>query len=209
MKRKTNYHILLLVLLAVATVPHLRAQVQESTPQPCNTQRAKAQLGLMEEAFKGCDNLTEVKLPANTEYVGKNAFTNCPALRKVVLAPAKLTTLTETPFPDQDGLKIYVTDIEEKEKLDNEYAFQKTIVIVGEPTSVSDTRMADPYHVSICKNILNITPGSQDTQVSIYDMRGICLAQRSIQRNEQAAFSLHQGVYIVKIGNESIRVLIK
>lgn len=39
-----------------------------------------------EEAFKGCDRLTDIILPPNTRSIGKDAFKGCSSLEKVVLS---------------------------------------------------------------------------------------------------------------------------
>lgn len=54
-------------------------------------------VGIGEEAFRGCDQLTSVSLPNSIKTIGRNAFYGCSALQDVTL-PSSLTTIDASAF---------------------------------------------------------------------------------------------------------------
>ena len=170
--------------------------------------KVNALFGLPDEAFKGCTHLTEIALPANTQTIGAHAFSDCPALAKVVVAPAKLATMGSDAFPDREGLVIYVADAEQMAALYAQYHFIKTRVTTATPTAITSVVASEPYHIRIAQGCLTVTPTDHETTVSIFRLDGTCEAQRTALRGESLSFSLTQGVYIVRIGHHSVRVLI-
>ncbi len=197
MKRKKFFSIMFATMLSTSAI----LQAQDTT--------TVTPLGLAKDAFKGCTKLVEITLPANTQIVGDNAFAACPLLAKVVLAPGKLSTLTDTPFPDQDGLKIYVTDAAEKDKLDQKYGFTKTVVLVAEPTAVEQINTNTDFRIALSNGKVSVTLDKKAVNIGVYNMNGMCIAQQCASKGQTTTFNLAQGVYAVRIGQKSIRVLIK
>ena len=57
----------------------------------------KAVVGIDEEAFAGCNNITRVTIPEGAVYIGERAFSGCTRLASVVM-PNSVTSIDERAF---------------------------------------------------------------------------------------------------------------
>ena len=73
------------------------------------------------ETFMGCWELTNIKLPPNTQIIAKSAFEQCISLQRITLSDT-VTTIGESAFKECESLTSIV--IPEKVKVINEYTFQ-------------------------------------------------------------------------------------
>lgn len=62
---------------------------------------------IADEAFKGCEGITDVILPEGLLTIGKNSFSGCKALKTIVL-PSSLQLIDDYAFADCSNLKTIV-----------------------------------------------------------------------------------------------------
>ncbi len=66
-------------------------------------------VGIEEEAFKNCDNLTSIKVPDGVTSIGENAFEGCTALERLIL-PDSIESVGIEAFKGCDALKYNIYD---------------------------------------------------------------------------------------------------
>lgn len=68
-------------------------------------------LGVPNQAFSGCDDMTEIILPKDTSSIGSNAFNGCTSLTSITcMANTPPTCGSVNPFASTNNCPIYVPD---------------------------------------------------------------------------------------------------
>ena len=91
-------------------------------------------------AFNGCTALTSITVPATVTSIASNAFANCTALTSVYLETTEFTSglMTNTSFPDKDGLTIYCQNKAVKDAIDA-LGYTKTVAYYEQYVTGSET----------------------------------------------------------------------
>ena len=174
------------------------------------------------ETFSGCDRLTSICLPLALDTIKEEAFSGCSRLASVTF-PASLKLIGEQAFYDCAGLQ-FMTSLAAVPPAVNEMTFQTVSrdIPVYVPEDAYDDYLRDMYWRE-----LNLQPFTSATNVdmlslaesvmvvgrevvlqlehpihaTVYDLDGRC-----VLRTEDNRFALPQGVYIIKVGNASVKV---
>ena len=99
-------------------------------------------MAIRSNAFKGCSGLTEITVPVNVTSIAANAFADCTALEAVYIESSTYTSglLTNTTFPDKDGLIIYCENKEVQNAI-NALGYTETKAVNVNATAVSGIKM--------------------------------------------------------------------
>lgn len=157
-----------------------------------------------DNAFKGSNLLEKIYMPKNVEHIGAHAFEDCPNLCMIAFS-TDAETFGEAAFPDQN-LKIYVSTYEIKRKLDEQFKFEKTQVVVGVPESIGEIVSLSDFR--LLENELIITP-NDTADIRIYSLDGQLVSSASVSASESHVFTLESGFYLVQINNKVVKIYIK
>lgn len=91
--------------------------------------KGKPVLGIGDEAFKGCTDITSITLPDTVEFIELSAFEGCTAL-KTINTPSNLTMIGELAFAGCSSLEAF--DIPEKMDTFVKNAFRDTPLLETE-----------------------------------------------------------------------------
>ena len=143
-----------------------------------------------EEAFKGCNGLTRIKLPNTITKIGKYAFKGCSGLTSITI-PDSVTEIGEYAFKGCSGLTS-ITIPNSVTKI-GEYAFGDCsgLTSITIPNSVT---VIGEYAFEDCSGLTSITLPDSVTEIGYEAFRG-CSGLTSITIPDS----------VTKIGNQSFR----
>lgn len=81
------------------------------------------------------------------------------------------------------------------------------ITLLGGSTSVNSPSTSNSFKYYTSGNTLNLFNLEQGALVNVYSLTGV-LVQSSVAQSSDASFLLDKGIYIVKVGNETAKVII-
>ena len=154
-------------------------------------------------AFRRCANLEYIAIGSAVETIGNYAFCDCHGLKNIKVLPVTPPVVNENAFDGNPAwvpnCKLYVpAGSEEAYKTAAGWSLFAQNTYAGTPSAtVSD------INVSVENGAIIIT-GAIQPQVSVFDMQG-----RIIFAGATNYIEIPQaGVYIVKVGGESVKVVI-
>ncbi len=102
-------------------------------------------------AFKDCTALTSITIPAAVTSIASDAFSGCTALTRVDLEATEFTSglMTNTSFPDKDGLTIYCENKTVKDAVEA-LGYTETQVVYDQYATGSET-VSNEYSWSLDK----------------------------------------------------------
>ncbi len=182
-------------------------------------------------AFAFCYALKSINIPPLTEYIGFNAFRSCKGLEYVEI-PASVDSLANTCFVSCKALKEVTVNWTDPTlvKYEGEAVFHD--VLIGNVTLIVPAGMEETYEKAfIWQNFGTIseaiptfvenTPqtgiflssgkgtleiyGLQTFSVNIYTISGVCIVKDSFEKQ----FALPAGVYLVRIGDKTLKAIVK
>ena len=154
--------------------------------------------------FSRCESLTSVTIPGSVTSIGNMAFTDCSSLMEVkveAVVPPTIETLWAFNGVDK-SIPIYVPaeSIEAYRMAEYWSEFTNFLPIEGESTGIASPSLSESIIVKDGEVHLNL-PGTFEAQV--YDLQG-----RHVLSTTETSFALPQGTYIIKIGDEAVKVAI-
>ena len=214
--------------LQSVTIPNSVKEIGDAAFQNC-TSLSTAEIGsglreLNYRLFKG-SGLTEITIPANVKVIGKECFQDCANLKNVVIADGvrkidnsafKNTAIEEIEIPasvTEIGTNITLKNtvwIVEKDSYAHQYAVENNLIFKIKSENGSQT--------SVTKQITNIniyTYGkiiiveNATDEILVYDVMGrlVCRDATPCVRAELRMNDV--GVYIVKVGNLTKKVIVE
>lgn len=182
-----------------------------------------------EWAFRRCINLTDVEIGPNVQTIGESAFEDCHALESLVI-PQSVTAIGDRAFNSGKIQKIYVyseTPVECSEYADifsnaaYEYAtlyvpkgtleaYKVVIpwknfanIVENDNSGIEDAVANDTdFLIYVNDSIININGADPCDMIFIYNTEGSIV----YMGNERMISSLSPGVYIVRIGQKTVKV---
>ncbi len=179
-------------------------------------------------AFQDCASLSEVKIPEGTKAIGEKAFYQCAGLKHVSF-PTTLASIGTEAFSECTGLEeidcpivqpipINITEfwnvpstcvLRVPEGSQMEYmnaTCWRGFDIEEVPVSVPSVELSEEFRSAVCLKAggMALTPG-EGQRVDVYTTDGRCMHVGT----DEAQLSLARGVYIVRIGEHSWRVLVE
>ena len=211
-------------------------EIGDAAFQNC-TSLATAEIGsglrqLNYRLFKG-SGLTEIAIPANVKVIGKECFQDCANLKKVTIADGvrkidnsafKNTAIEEIEIPasvTEIGTGITPKNtvwIVEKDSYAHQYAVENNMTFRiktengnnNENNNENQTSVTEQFtDINIYAHNLTIIVENATDEIRVYDIMGqlICRDATPCVRAELRMYGV--GVYIVKVGNLSKKVIIE
>lgn len=153
-------------------------------------------------AFFWCKGLLSIDLPATLEVLDSSAFASCTSLQQIMvhaITPPRVVDMYV--FENVNtSIPVYVPaeSIENYRAALYWSAFDDFLPIEGEDTGITFPSLSEAITVAGGEVHLNL-PGTFEAQV--YDLQGRC-----VLRATESRFALPQGSYIIKVGDEAVKV---
>jgi len=186
-----------------------------------------------DSAFE-CENLTSINIPSSVTYIGIYSFSNCSSLTSITI-PASVTTIGYGAFVMCTGLtSIYVkatTPLALSDASDIFWAitpitstctlhvpvgtkslYQAATVwkdftsIVADVTPVFNAK-ASNLKITTENGKAVISGLSQGTPLAVYNLQGTAIYNQQATSETVSINLPARGVYVVKVGNESVKVV--
>ena len=165
-------------------------------------------------SFRGCSNLTSVTFNDLLTTIGGYSFNKCDNLEKVVIKKS-VTNIGDCTFMGCSSLKIYCEAESKPEGWDSSWNRDDRPVVWGyKPGTAVPESSATAVNIYAYGNTIVVENATGE--ISVYDAMGR-LVCRDVARNVSTVaesgirveFRVNgTGVYIVKVGNESKRVMV-
>ncbi|WP_163319197.1 leucine-rich repeat domain-containing protein [Dysgonomonas sp. 520] len=154
--------------------------------------------------FQGCTGLTSITIPFNITSISSYAFSGCTGLKKIHSKNPTPPTIQSNSFEwiDKTSCKLYVP----KESYSAYWWAWGFDNIIEEEESSIYSISKDNISIQPILNGISIDVKEQ-TSISIYSLSGQIVYQSDI--NGYTEIGLNRGVYIVRVDNESQKVIVK
>lgn len=167
------------------------------------------------------NNISEIVFPSTLELVGRFAFNESKMLEKVY-CPAQRPPSAEFddpninegsdhahPFVSEKEMTLYVPvgtgDL--YRNADGWKSFDHIVEIENFPSSCGVTFATECKVSSSNREIRLNNPTGRSVNVRVYDMNGRMIRQESVM--ETGCFAVSPGIYLVRVGNKTERVLVR
>ena len=158
-----------------------------------------AEVGLA--AFYGCSYLEDIELPSTLRSIGDHAFAhNTKARKMTVHAAVPPVVEAKTFLRVSRDMPVYVPAESLASYQAAAYWQDLNLQPIGDATGMGHLSLSESITVVNGEVHINMT-GTGEVQV--YDLQG-----RSVLRTTESRFALPQGIYIIKVGDEALKVAI-
>lgn len=160
------------------------------------------------QAFMYCEKLTEINIPSNMKTIGNYAFFDCESLESMVLSKS-VTSVGSLAFYMCINLTIYCEAQGKPSSWDNNWnASYCPIKWNYGHTDVEESDMAENV-VNIYAFNNTIVVDNANADVFVYDVMGKLVA-KDMSNDQRVEMHIQRaGVYIVKAGNATQRVVVR
>ena len=157
-------------------------------------------------AFEYCTGLTSITIGSSTETIYTQAFHNCPALKTIsCLAINPPVCWWGSPFDNYDKDLFVPTGSGDKYRSAEVWKEFDITEKTFSGIHSAETKEARTYTRSHNIVIENALPG---TPLSVYNTAGVCIESMEISDSETEIALPAQGLYIVKYGDRSMKVVL-
>ena len=157
-------------------------------------------------AFEYCTGLTSITIGSSTETIYKQAFHNCPALKTIsCLAINPPVCWWGSPFDNYDKDLFVPTGSGDKYRsaeVWKEFDITEKTFSGIHSAETKEARIYTRSHNIVIENALPGTP------LSVYNTAGVCIESMEISDSETEIALPAQGLYIVKYGDRSMKVVL-
>lgn len=152
-------------------------------------------------AFYGCSYLEDIELPSTLRSIGDHAFAhNTKARKMTVHAAVPPVVEAKTFLRVSRDMPVYVPAESLASYQAAAYWQDLNLQPIGDATGMGHLSLSESITVVNGEVHINMT-GTGEVQV--YDLQG-----RSVLRTTESRFALPQGIYIIKVGDEALKVAI-
>jgi len=159
---------------------------------------------IFHSAFYDCISLTSITLPNSVLEIEGKAFHGCSSLTEIYSknpTPPSVYSFTDAM---KTTCKLYVPN-GSKQAYQTKWGWKADNIIEMDFTTINPVNKDNTTIKSVVNGICIET--KVQTPVSVYNLSGQTVYQSVI--NGSAEISLDKGVYVVRVGNESEKVIIK
>jgi len=162
------------------------------------------------KAFYGCNGLLSLTIGESVRSIGYAAFDQCSNLQEMTVLPTEPPTFerlyyypTYNPFQGVPSrIPVYVpSESIGAYKAVDDWKSMNLQPIGG--TGVQTTTVDQITGITIAGNEVLLTPGLT-AKAQVYDMAG-----RLVLSTSELRFSLPKGIYLIKVGNETMKVVLQ
>lgn len=154
--------------------------------------------------FSRCSKLKTISLPGSVNEIGGSAFRYCTGLTEMTVKAIVPPAIVATTFEEVDkSIPVYVP----KESLEDyrtaEYWEEFTNFLpIDESSGVATVMLADG--ITVESGVVHIANIKSYGTVHVYDLTG-----RQVLRTSDSSFVLPRGIYIIKAGRETEKVIVR
>lgn len=155
-------------------------------------------------AFWGCSGLSSIEMPSTLSNIGKNAFWGCSNVEQMKVAavePPALEANALTGVPRDASLTIPANSVEKYKMKDQWKEFYNI------NTGTKD-RLFESLKVAVSGRKLLLNDLPENTSLQLYNVSGLKIIDMD-HPDQQVSVDLEPGVYIVKVGNNMCKVVIR
>lgn len=160
------------------------------------------------QAFLYCEKLTGINIPSNLKTIGSHAFYYCSSLKSVVLTKS-VTSVGSFAFYMCSNVTIYCEAKSKPSGWDGNWNITQCLVSWNYGhTDVEESDMAENV-VNIYASNNAIVVDNANADVFVYDVMGKLVA-KDMSNDQRVEMHIQRaGVYIVKAGNATQRVVVR
>lgn len=150
--------------------------------------------------------MESIELPASLTSVNNNAFANNTKVNRMTVLATTPPDITSHTFYNIDrAIPVYVPAEAYGNYASHMYWKEFNLQRMGSTTGLGDTSsIAERITVQGSEIILHVNPDEM-SEVNVFDMTG-----RAVLRTNETRFTIPQtGVYVVMLGQESVKVVIE
>ena len=168
--------------------------------------------GIAGSTFYSCGDLTSVTIPASVQYINGVAFAWYTGLTEVICKATTPPDIDSTTFAESyDKITLYVPASSLDAYKDHQWwgLFATIESIEGGQDAVAEVA-ATPYKVfSGNRNSLTVQH-AQNATITIFDMQGRTIVKEQPIKEDTQTFAMpNRGVYLVKLGATTRKVLVR
>ena len=154
-------------------------------------------------AFLNCDNLRSIDLPSTTKVIG-NGFSGCLGLKEVTIRAIAPPEVDFFAFGYASDIPIYVPSksIEAYRTAKDWYYYINFLPLSDKPVDYISSSILTGGITIMGREVQ--LPIGVNTAAQVYDMAGRCVLSTT-ERN----FTLPQGLYVIKIGCEAVKISVR
>lgn len=155
-------------------------------------------------AFWGCSGLSSIEMPSSLLNIGKNAFWGCSnveQLRVAAIEPPALEANALAGVPRDASLTIPALSVDKYKMKDQWKEFY----------NVNTGTMDNPVEslkVAVSGRKLLLSDLPENTSLQLYNVSGLKIIDM-VRPDQQVSVDLEPGVYVVKVGNNICKIVIR
>ncbi len=157
---------------------------------------------LGDNAFHGCSSLKSVNIPSSLTEIESEMFSGCTAMENIVI-PLSVKAVGSSAFKGCDNLSIFCEANSKPDEWKKDWNPDNCPVEWGYVGIAEDAATA----VNIYAHHNVIVVENADADIYVYDATGRLVARWDVAPNASIAM-LREGLYIVKVGAETKRVVV-
>ena len=161
-------------------------------------------ISIGKEAFRDCNGLTSVIIPNSVTSIGSYAFSSCSGLEEIICESVTPATAYSNTFTTVSATATLYVPIGAKNAYVKAEGWNVLTNIVEDDVKTGvESTLAEDVNVSV-ENGNIVINGADNAKVDVYSVNGQCVYSGNATNIPVTA----KGLYIVKIGNKSFKVIL-
>lgn len=155
-------------------------------------------------AFWGCSGVTSIEMPSTLQNIGKNAFWGCTSVEKMqvrAIDPPVLGDNALAGVPRDAALTIPVNSVETYKSRPQWSEFYRV-------NTGTDDHSLKSVRMFVTNRKLNLYDLPQHITLQLYNISGLKIIDMQ-NPDESVTIELEPGVYVVKVGNELSKIVVR
>ena len=158
-------------------------------------------------AFWGCNYLKLLTIPSSVASIGENGFDGCKSLSSIRINAISPPSVEDYTFNEVDKSIPLIVPTGSLNSYRNASGWKDFIKIIG--MSIDSVNPEDPeYSITVINGKVTLT-NILGKKVALYDLSGRNIFQKSISQDSEVITVGIQGLYLLRVGNQSAKVMVQ